>query len=123
MQDNKLEVGDVVYVWHHSYPSYLTKHKVVRLTPKRAVIDSNTQVSLELQDGWNGKGLMARGIGGANDAYLETSELISQYREQGIRNKAIKALCSINIKELPLYKCEALIDMFPLIEPVKTDNT
>lgn len=80
MQDNKLEVGDVVYVWRHSYPSYLTKHKVVRLTPKRAVIESNTQVSIELQDGWNGKGLMAKGIGDANDVYLETSELISQYK-------------------------------------------
>lgn len=119
MKDNKLEVGDIVFRWHGTFDSYLQKYKVVRLTPKRAILKDGTQVDNNLTNGWQKEELEAKIIGEGSYAHvtLSSPEMESKYKEQGIRRKAKEVLNNIKVKEISIEQCEALINIFPIKKP------
>lgn len=114
MKDNKLEVDDVVYCWHHGYPGYYSKHKIIRLTPQRAVLDNGNQVKNILHlNNFDKTELRANGIGSCSDAILANGILDGRYQEQQLRRKAKAVSQSIDISKLSIEQCRALIELFP----------
>lgn len=116
MKDNKLEVGDKVYRWHGSFDSYLKPYEVVRLTPKRAILNDGTQVLNDLSaDHYLApENLKARIVGESyGTVILANDRLSEEYNNQMIRNKAKRVYNNLKIKELSIEKCAALISLFP----------
>lgn len=117
MKDKKLEVGDRVLRWHGTFDPYLRAYSIVRLTPKRAILNDGTQVVNDLftNNGFKTDELSAKIVGELYEyVILSTPTLEQSYKEQSIRRKAKKAYDSIRVKELSIAQCEQLITLFPL---------
>lgn len=109
MKEGKLEIGDRLY----SYGQWggMSRYKVVRLTPKRAVLDNGTQVSIELTNrGHYHEGELSAKIHGDYGHYtLENDRVLKDYNILIKRRKLKKILEAINWDKLTDDKLDAAI--------------
>lgn len=113
MKDNQLEVGDVLYGWGRGSFGSIYRTKVVRLTPKQAIMENGTKVVNKLELKWiHDSTLSARIVGEYGSLSVETAELKEEYRESQLRIKARNLINSISISKITLEQCEGLIKLF-----------
>lgn len=130
-QDNSIpvvKIGDTIYE-SSGYYSSLSKRKVERITKTQIILDRGTKLRNNPIKMWGDKedyslnAIRSRNAWNRSGYYLETKELIAQYKHEQLYLKTEKLFESLDLKKLTDEQLNILLATISQIIITKEDET
>ncbi|MCR4334313.1 MAG: hypothetical protein NUV47_01105 [Patescibacteria group bacterium] len=123
-----VKVGDTIYeLCGYGYCSNLSKRKVERITNTQIILDRGTKPRNNPLKMYGDKGAyylnaVGRNIWSNVNYYLETEELITQYKHEQLLLKTKKILESLDLKKLTDEQLSTLLSAMTQIQKDQNDK-
>lgn len=117
-QPKLLEVG--MFVFDYGNWSGLYRYEVTRVTPKQAFAGSLTvKREIKYEKEWHEEKIRpkVKKVGSYGNAYVETTELLTEWREQNLISKAKRLHRDFKINDIDKNQAKKIIELYESFTP------